>query len=222
MNDEKEVKGCLNDGRGLLATLGDLIDPGNGPNQTLSQLEVTPDTPPRLKIVKRPVDNLIKDLPIITSVELDSTGGISIKADNVYHNETTVTSLPSTAGDSGYSCDRTTCDPRPSEPESSQYTDMTRVLFLPVEEDDLRGFKHRGLVNSYVDLWMKGMNLEPFVENIINEDDIGRQMMEQLLTELWNSEYNDNGTSNITEVFLKAAKFRMMENAKSWADNNEE
>ncbi len=98
------------------------------------------------------------------------------------------------------------------------------VVRYPVHEQELRGFDHLScnLLDGFVVGWMGRMGLEPFMTNIVAEDELGKQMQEQLLTELWELNDNGDGTSAIREIFLKYAKFRLIEHAKAWLKNNHE
>ena len=98
------------------------------------------------------------------------------------------------------------------------------IVRWPVHEQELRGFDHlsRNLLDGFVLGWMNKMGLDPFMESIAAEDELGKQMQEQLLTELWDLNDNGDGTSAIREIFLKYAKFRLIENAKAWLKNNSE
>ena len=98
------------------------------------------------------------------------------------------------------------------------------VVRYPVHEQEMRGFDHlsRNLLDGFVLGWMNKMGLDPFMQSIAAEDELGKQMQEQLLTELWDLNDNGDGTSAIREIFLKYAKFRLIENAKAWLKNNYE
>lgn len=101
---------------------------------------------------------------------------------------------------------------------------VAHVANLPIDEGDLEGIDklHQSLINAFVDQWMKNMGLQPFMDNIIAEDELGRQMIEQLLMELWKSNDNGDGTSRTPEIFLKAAKVRMIERVKEWIEQHNE